>query len=102
MTHKKKTWKWKSKVWLYPGHAGWHFVTVPKKESGEIRTLFGSMAKGWGSLPVSVTLGKTVWETSIFPDNTSKTYLLPLKAAMRKKEGVLAEDTVSLSITIQV
>ena len=91
----------KSKVWLYPGMAGWHFASMPKKESQEIKARFGKMAKGWGSLPVTVTVGKTSWKTSIFPDRKSDTYLLPLKSEVRKKEGIVADKTITLSIKIK-
>lgn len=96
----KKGYKMKSKVWLYPGMAGWHFLTVPKKESADIKKRYGAMKRGWGSLPVEVTLGKSMWKTSIFPDSKAGAYLLPLKAKVRKAEGVFADDVVTFSITI--
>ncbi|MEK7564412.1 MAG: DUF1905 domain-containing protein [Patescibacteria group bacterium] len=93
----KKVYKFRSKVWLYPGMAGWHFAGVPKKESEEIKK--GSKVKaGFGSIPVMVTIGKTKWKTSIFPDKRSGTYLLPLKALVRKKEEIFSEDTISFSL----
>lgn len=90
-----------AKVWLYPGESGnWHFITVPKKESAEIKKQFGSLARGWGSLPVSVTIGKTSWATSIFSDRASGCYMLPLKANVRAKEGIYADDIVKASFII--
>lgn len=50
---------------------------------------------------VVVTLGKTSWKTSIFPDKHSGSYLLPLKALVRKKEGIFSGDKVSFSIQIK-
>jgi hypothetical protein len=97
-----KTYTVKTKVWLYSGMAGWHFVTLPKKESDDIKELFGEMSRGWGSLPVMVTIGKTSWKTSIFPDKKSGAYVLPLKAEVRKKEGISAEKNLKLSIEIRV
>lgn len=64
----EKVFKVKARVWLYPGMAGWHFVTLPKKTAEEIDFFFSHAKKGWGSLPVNVTIGKTSWKTSIFPD----------------------------------
>lgn len=92
----------KSEVWLYPGMTGWHFLGVPKKQSAEIKEKYGTRAKGWGSLPVEVTIRKIIWKTSIFPDKKSGTYLLPLKASVRKKENIFARDTISFSIRILV
>lgn len=98
----KKVFKIKSEVWLYPGMSGWHFLTIPKKEAGEIKVKFGSLKRGFGSLPVLVTLGKSKWNTSIFPDKKSETYLLPLKAKIRVKEKIFLDDFVVFSIKILV
>ncbi len=88
-------------VWLYPGNAAWHFVTVPKKVSATIRDRFGDGARGWGSLPVTAAVGSSRWDTSIFPDKKSGSYLLPLKAAVRKNEGISIGDTVRLALEIR-
>lgn len=91
----------KAKVWLYPGMAGWHFVALPKKESAAIKKSFGMLSRGWGSLPVSVTIGKTEWKTSIFPDRKAGAYLLPLKAYVRKKEEIFEGDVISFSLALR-
>lgn len=90
-----------SKVIVYPGMGGWRFLMLPKKSSEEIKGKFGRSARGWGSLPVSVTVGKTAWDTSIFPDKKSSTYLLPLKAKIRKVEHILDDDRVTFTITLR-
>jgi len=97
----KTVYKIRARVWLYPGMAGWHFVSVPKKQSEEIKKTFGTPKRGWGSIPVIVTIGKTKWKTSIFPDKQSGGYLLPLKADVRKKEQFFSEDCISFSLSIQ-
>jgi hypothetical protein len=96
-----RTYSCTSKVWLYPGMAGWHFLSLPRKESAIIKEKYKSVVRGWGSLPVTVKLGKTKWQTSIFPDKKSGTYLLPLKAAVRKKEEIEADDTVTFALTLR-
>ncbi len=90
----------RAKVWLYPSMAGWHFLTVPKKQSSDIKKKFGVLAGGWGSLRVTVTIGNTSWKTSIFPDKKSGSYLLPLKADVRKKENIQKNDTVTFLIKV--
>ena len=92
----------KSEVWIYPGMQGhWHFASVPKKMSETItKNRKGMKRKGWGSVPVVVTLGKTSWQTSIFPDKREEAYILPLKAEVRKKEGIRQGDKVTFIIEI--
>lgn len=92
----------KAKVWLYPGEsANWHFVTLPQKESDLIKKRFEGSTRGWGSLPVMVTVGSTSWKTSIFPDTKRGAYVLPLKAEVRKKERISKDDSISLTIEVQ-
>jgi len=100
---KSTTYTFTEKIWLYPGqNAAWHFVDVPKKNSEIIKDKFGTEAKGWGSLPVAVTIGKTSWKTSIFPDRKSGKYILPIKSKVRTAEQVFEGDTVLVKINILV
>lgn len=90
----------RAKVWLYPGEAAWHFASVPKKQSALMRERFGSTARGFGSLKVRATIGGSSWTTSVFPDKESGTYMLPLKSAVRKKEGIAAGATVPITLEV--
>ena len=96
-----KIYKVRSAVWPYPGMDGWHFVTVDKKSSAELKEKYGKGRPGFGSIPVEATIGKTTWKSSIFPDKRSGTYLLPLNAKVRKSEGIFAKDTVTFSFHIR-
>ena len=91
----------KGDVWLYPSVAGWHFVSVGKSESEEIKKTYSVKRRGFGAVPVFVTVGKTNWETSIFPEKQSGKHLLPLKAEVRKKESIGEGDTITFSIEIR-
>ncbi len=98
---KKEKFLFSATVWLYPSEtAAWHFVTVPKKISTSITERFGKAKRGWGSLPVDVNIGETKWKTSIFPDSKTGTYILPLKAHVRRSEGIFEGDLVAISITL--
>ena len=98
---KGKKYKMKSKMWVYPGMAGWRFMYIGKRESAEIRkSREGKKRRGWGSVRVRATIGKTSWDTSIFPDKDGP-YLLPIKLAVRKAEGIMDDDIVTLSITLR-
>lgn len=92
----------KAAIWLYQGKAAWHFVTLPKAISQEIRVLSFDKKVAWGSVRVSVTIGSTSWKTSIFPDTKAGAYLLPIKADVRKKERITAGDTVTVKLEAAV
>lgn len=76
-------------LWKYSGEgAAWYFVTLPKDRAERIKFLQGGRRRGWGAVRVEVMMGDTRWKTSIFPDSSSGSYLLPVKAAVRKAEKI--------------
>jgi hypothetical protein len=98
-----KIYKMKAEVQLYPTeNAAWHLLYLPHKEAQSIRQKFKPKEKGWSSLPVDAYLGKTKWQTSIFFDKRSQSYILPLKAEVRKKEILIPGDKVEFSIAIRL
>jgi Domain of unknown function (DUF1905) len=95
-----KTYKFKAKVWKYKfeGATAWHFITLPKDISAEIKFLATDKKSPWGSLRVSAHIGKTKWKTSLFPDSKSGCYLLPLKTDVRKAEKLIEGSPVTCTI----
>ena len=89
--------QFKAKLWRWPGDSAWHFVTVPKVGSEKIKKGI-RVKRGWGSVRVRATVGKTAWDTSIFPDSKSSTYLLPVKVSVRRAEGVEDGELVSVKL----
>ena len=88
-----------TKLWKYPGPAAWYFLTIPKKESVAIKKKQeGKLRRGWGSVRVRVVIGTTSWDTSVFPDSSSGCYLLPVKALVRKKEGLMEGENVAYRV----
>jgi hypothetical protein len=89
-------------VWLYPGtSAAWHFISLPPSAGAAVRALQeGKERRGWGAVRVKATVGKTSWSTSIFPDTKTNTYLLPLKASVRKREGIFVKDQVGIVLEV--
>lgn len=88
-------------VWLYPGAGGWHFANLSPRQSFEIKERFGRERPGFGAVPVRVTIGDTTWETSLFPDRKSGTYLFAIKAAVRKAEGIASGDRVTAVVQVR-
>ncbi|MCA9361816.1 DUF1905 domain-containing protein [Candidatus Kaiserbacteria bacterium] len=92
----------REKMFLWSTEGGaWHFLPVTKQVGMEIKETYGKHARGFGSLPVEVTIGKTSWRTSIFPEKTSGSYILPVKAVVRKNEGLEAGEQVRFQIRVR-
>ena len=91
--------KLKEMVWIYKGDSPWHFVTITKDYADEIKKDYIWPRKGFGSIPINVTIGKTTWKTSIFPDKEGS-YLVPLKKEIRLKENIKVGDTIIFFIEV--
>lgn len=89
-------------IWIYPGKGGWHFVTLPADFAARIRMAMAGLARPWGSLGVTVVIGKTRWRTSLFPDKASGGLWLPLKSSVRQRENLKAGDTAALTIEVEL
>lgn len=85
-------------VWYWRGPAPWYFVTVPEPISMEINTVSRSVSYGWGMIPVTAEIGKTRWQTAMFPKDGR--YILPLKAKVRTAEKILEGDWVSILMEV--
>lgn len=89
-----------STVWKYNSPAGWHFVSLPEKLAKEIRTNLKWQEEGWGRLKAVAKIGNSEWETAIWFDTKMKTYLLPLKAEIRKKEDIIEGKKEKITVWI--
>ncbi len=96
----KKSLKIKEKVWIWPGeNANWFFVYVDVPGVLKIREETKGK-RGFGSVRVKATLGKTIWESSMFWSKKDNCYIFPLKAQVRKKEGVMDGDEVEIRLNL--
>ncbi|CDX34007.1 conserved hypothetical protein [Mesorhizobium plurifarium] len=92
----------RAEIWVYPGKGGWHFVTLPTDVAARIKAAMTGLARPWGSLGVTAAIGKTRWQTSLFPDNASGSLLLPVKSPVRQREHLKAGDKPTLTIEIEL
>lgn len=95
-----KSYKFKAKVWKYKGAGGWHFVTLPKLLSKEIRKYHLLAEEGWGRMPAMATIGTSKWETAIWFDSKRCSYLLPIKAKVRKEQCLAAGSIVAVRLAV--
>lgn len=98
---KNKTYTLTSEVTLYPGMGGWHFGHLDKKISTEIKDSQKNIVRrGFGSVKVQITIGKTTWNTSIFPSKKTETYLFPIKKSVRRDETIFSGDIITFSLRL--
>ncbi|MFM5925237.1 MAG: DUF1905 domain-containing protein [Novosphingobium sp.] len=100
LTHTGALWRWTSPT----APAAWFFVTIDGT-AGEALSATALMRRleksigGFGSLKVTATIGESSFKTSLFPSKTLG-WLLPVKAAVRKAEGIGEGDAVSVELEV--
>ena len=82
-------------MWRYPAQAAWYFVYVPEEISRPIRKKFPA-----GFVPIQATVGKTIWQTSLFPSK-EEVYLISIKALVRKQEDIFDGDQIEVKFLLK-
>ena len=86
------------KIWYWRGPAPFFIVTVPVKQSRDLKAVSGLVTYGWGMIPVYVRIGKTEWKTSLFPKDGL--YIVPIKASVRIAENLEEGDSVTIGLEV--
>ena len=95
------TYQFEAELWLWAARSSsWCFVTLPVEAADEIK-FFVSNRNGFGSVRVDVQIGESKWQTSIFPDKASNSFVLPIKKSVRNAENLTAGDTASLTVHVR-
>lgn len=100
LSHTGTLWRWTSST----GTGTWHFLTIDG-EAGEALSATALMRRleksigGFGSLKVSARIGDSTFKTSLFPSKELG-WLLPVKASVRKAEGVSEGDAVAVELEV--
>jgi len=87
-------------MWFWKGPSPWHFVTVPEDGCDELEATAAYVSYGWGMIPVAARIGETEWTTSLFPKDGA--YVVPVKAWVRKAEGLDVGDLVTVRLSVEV
>lgn len=89
-------------IWLWRGpqdKGNWHFLTIGGVAADMLSLRALEWPRGFGSVRVEAEIGGTVWQTSVFRHDGGENYILPIKAAVRKAEGIGAGDRVQVRLT---
>ena len=100
MMNSKIKYEFFARVWQYSSTGGWYFISLPVSISKEIRENLKWQEEGWGRMKATAQIGNHKWETAIWFDTKINTYLLPLKASIRKKENLEVDGIVNTIIWV--
>ncbi|GAA4736767.1 DUF1905 domain-containing protein [Isoptericola chiayiensis] len=92
LTFTAPLWQWDARQ-----DDAWWFVTVPPDES-DLLAEVPLPPRGFGSIRVQVTAGTTTWRTSVFPSKEQAGYVLPMKKAVRRAEGLSPGAPVEVTL----
>ena len=94
------TYRFSAPLWRWKGESPWHFVTLPFDQADEIDERTAHVQRGFGSVKVKVTVGGSTWSTSLFPATSEESYILPVKAAVRKAEALVEGGLVDVTLEL--
>jgi hypothetical protein len=89
-----------AKPWQYAVPGGWYFISLPIGIADEIRNALKPEEEGWGRLKAKARTGNSEWETAMWYDTKAATYLLPLKAEIRRKENITTAEAINIIIWV--
>ena len=90
-------------VAIEEGYTAVGFLRIPPETAEAIaahafeRRLEMGKRRGFGSVRVTVTLGDSTWQTSLFP-NKDGSWFLPIKKPVRLAEGLEEGDEVEVEL----
>ncbi|GAA1391324.1 DUF1905 domain-containing protein [Luteococcus peritonei] len=87
-------------VWEWRGPAPFHFVTVPAEQAEQVAEVAGAVSYGWGMVPGRLRIGGTDFATSLWPKDGG--YVVPLKDAVRRAEGIELGDMVHIRLVLDL
>lgn len=88
-----------AEIIYWRGPSPYFYAPVPAEQVEALRQAVRIAAYGWGVAPVEAKAGEVAFTTSLFPKDG--TYLLPLKAAVRREAGLTAGDTALFTIVVR-
>lgn len=80
------------------GPAPFYYLPIPKEICEEIKAAAKLLSYGWGVIPVTATIGKTTFTTSLFPKDGI--YLLPVKNVVRLPEKLELGQTIKAKLVL--
>ncbi|WP_430780852.1 DUF1905 domain-containing protein [Actinoplanes sp. G11-F43] len=90
-------WAFDGEIIEWRGPAPYYFVAMPVADSAELKEEARSLIY-WGQVPVRAVIGGTEFRTALFPRDGR--YLLPLKDAVRRAEGIGEGDVVTVALRL--
>lgn len=90
--------KFEGQVIYWRGPSPFHFVAVPDQAAKKIKAEAARLSYGWGVIPVTATIGKVEFTTSLFPKDGG--YLLPIKNAVRLPAGIEVGEYLAITLRL--
>lgn len=91
-------WEFDGAVFQWRGPAPYFFVETPAEVDAFLHDNAAELTYGWGVIPARVRIGDTEVTTSLIP--REDVYLVPLKVALRRPEGIDDGDVVRIVLTV--
>jgi hypothetical protein len=90
--------KFEAEVIYWRGPAPFHFLPLSESAVKKVQAEAARLTYGWGVIPVTATIGKLEFTTSLFPKDGG--YLLPIKNAVRLPAEIEVGSRLAVTLTL--
>ncbi|BAK33311.1 hypothetical protein MLP_02970 [Microlunatus phosphovorus NM-1] len=91
-------WTFEGSVVYWRGPAPFYFIPLPEYILDDLAPVANELTYGWGCIPATVRIGDTTFTTSMIPKDGG--FLVPVKVAVRRAEGIDEGDVVETRLVV--
>jgi len=88
-----------AELWYWRGPSPYHFVTVTDDGCAQLKAIANDVTYGWGMIPVTVRIGETDFDTSLFQKDGR--FVVPIRDVVRKAEKLELGNKVAVELRIR-
>jgi hypothetical protein len=88
-----------AELWYWRGPSPYHFLTVSDDGCAQLSAIANDVTYGWGMIPVTVRIGDTEFDTSLFQKDDR--FVVPVRDVVRKAEQLELGTEVEVELRIR-
>ena len=90
---------WTGELIEWRGPSPYFFVPMDEDDNEDLHEVASEVTYGWGVIPVRVRVGRSEWDTSLFPRDG--VYMVPMREKIRRAETLTVGDEIHVQMWVE-